>query len=168
MEGCSSCRDGWLINPFLVLVRRSLSQNPLTVVSIFVNPAQFAPHEDLATYPRTFPQDLELLQQQAIEVPAPGDPDGRTTLIRRTPSAVFVPSVNEMYPTGITQDVNKQRGTFVQVKGFEEEMEGKSRPGFFRGVATVVLKLFNAVEVRGRGREGENLHSRPPSELLIS
>ena len=52
-----------------------------------------------------------------------------------------------MYPSGITTNVAEQRGAFVQVKGLEEQMEGKSRPGFFRGVATVVLKLFNAVEV---------------------
>jgi pantoate--beta-alanine ligase len=114
------------------------------VVSIIVNPAQFAPHEDLATYPRTLDRDLELLQKEMVEVPEQGQSQRS---IKRYPSAIFVPLVNDMYPTGITQEVSEQRGTFVQVKGLEEEMEGKSRPGFFRGVATVVLKLFNAVEV---------------------
>jgi len=113
------------------------------VVSIFVNPAQFAPHEDLATYPRTLESDLRLLQNEMVEIPAE---DERS--IKRYPSAIFVPSVKDIYPAGITQEVSEQRGTFVQVKGLEAEMEGKSRPGFFRGVATVVLKLFNAVEVK--------------------
>ena len=113
------------------------------MVSIFVNPAQFAPHEDLATYPRTLESDLRLLQNEMVEIPAE---DERS--IKRYPSAIFVPSVNDIYPAGITQEVSEQRGTFVQVKGLEAEMEGKSRPGFFRGVATVVLKLFNAVEVK--------------------
>jgi pantoate--beta-alanine ligase len=52
-----------------------------------------------------------------------------------------------MYPSGISQDYDTQRGTFVEVKGYGDEMEGKSRPGFFRGVATVVTKLFNVVQV---------------------
>jgi pantoate--beta-alanine ligase len=54
--------------------------------------------------------------------------------------------VKEMYPSGISQDVGQQKGTFVEVKGYGEQMEGRSRPTFFRGVATVVLKLFNAIE----------------------
>jgi len=61
-------------------------------------------------------------------------------------SAVFLPSVSEMYPSGITQDVDAQKGTFVEVKGYGHQMEGKSRPTFFRGVATVVMKLFNVVQ----------------------
>ncbi|KAH9913951.1 Pantoate-beta-alanine ligase [Epithele typhae] len=107
---------GALHEGHLSLVRRSLAQNDLTVLSIFVNPAQFAPHEDLATYPRTLPGDLALLEALA------------------------------MYPGGITQDVRAQTGTFVEVKGFGHQMEGASRPTFFRGVATVVTKLFNAVQ----------------------
>ena len=120
------------------LVRRSLAENDLTVCSIFVNPAQFAPHEDLATYPRTLPGDLELLH--ALSVPTPTGP--------RTPAAVFVPTVQEMYPAGIVQDVQEQKGTFVEVKGYGHQMEGRTRPTFFRGVATVVTKLFNVIEVR--------------------
>jgi hypothetical protein len=114
----------------------------LTVISIFVNPAQFAPHEDLATYPRTLNSDLEKLQKVIENVDMASGP---STV--RKPSAVFIPPVSVMYPSGITQDVEKQEGTFIQVKGYDQEMEGKSRPGFFRGVATVVTKLFNAVEV---------------------
>ncbi|KAI5474353.1 pantoate-beta-alanine ligase [Pseudohyphozyma bogoriensis] len=60
--------------------------------------------------------------------------------------AVFLPPVEALYPSGITTDVSKQRGTFIEVKGLQEVMEGASRPGFFRGVATVVTKLFNIVE----------------------
>lgn len=122
-------------------MNRSLAENDLTVVSIFVNPAQFAPHEDLATYPRTFPQDLNLLSSLEHK---PADPPHAP----RTPSAVFLPSVKDMYPSGISQDVSQQKGTFVEVKGYGEQMEGRSRPMFFRGVATVVTKLFNIVQVR--------------------
>ena len=118
-------------------MRRSLAENDLTVVSIFVNPAQFAPHEDLATYPRTLPRDLELLEAEATTV----NSDVRAA------SAVFLPTVSEMYPSGIVQNVAEQKGTFVEVKGYGHQMEGASRPTFFRGVATVVTKLFNAIQV---------------------
>jgi pantoate--beta-alanine ligase len=114
------------------------------VLSIFVNPAQFAPHEDLATYPRTLAADLAALSTVSYDAPSTST---APSALRR-PSAVFLPSVKDMYPSGITQDVSAQRGTFVEVKGYGHQMEGKSRPLFFRGVATVVLKLFNAVEVR--------------------
>jgi pantoate--beta-alanine ligase len=99
-----------------------------------VNPAQFAPHEDLATYPKTLAEDLKQLEAEK---------DGNSTV-----SAVFLPTVPEMYPSGISQNVSDQQGTFVEVKGFSQQMEGKSRPTFFRGVATIVTKLFNAIEVR--------------------
>jgi len=124
-------------------VRRSLAENDLTVLSIFVNPSQFAPHEDLATYPRTLPSDLELLTAQFVSIPSPSSPD--ETLTRKA-SAIFLPSVTEMYPSGISQDVATQKGAFVEVKGYGERMEGKSRPTFFRGVATIVTKLFNVIE----------------------
>lgn len=121
-----------------VTVRRSLAENDLTVVSIFVNPAQFAPHEDLASYPRTLPGDLEVLSSLKVQT------DSGT----HSPSAVFVPTVYDMYPSGISQNVAEQKGTFVEVKGYSHQMEGKTRPTFFRGVATVVTKLFNVIEVR--------------------
>ncbi|KAH7890875.1 Pantoate-beta-alanine ligase [Phlebopus sp. FC_14] len=127
---------GALHDGHLSLVRRSLHENDLTVVSIFVNPAQFAPHEDLNTYPRTLPHDLEQLTAQQITVA------GNV----RSPSSVFLPGVQDMYPSGISQDVSSQKGTFVEVKGYGHQMEGASRPTFFRGVATVVTKLFNIIQ----------------------
>ncbi|KAJ3500734.1 hypothetical protein NLJ89_g9657 [Agrocybe chaxingu] len=130
---------GALHEGHLSLVRRSLAENDLTVVSIFVNPAQFAPHEDLGTYPRTLPHDLELLEAEAV--PASTAPSSL-----HTPTAVFAPTVSEMYPSGIVQNVTEQKGTFVEVKGYGHQMEGMSRPTFFRGVATVVTKLFNVVQ----------------------
>ncbi|KAG2128607.1 Pantoate-beta-alanine ligase [Suillus clintonianus] len=127
---------GALHDGHLSLVQKSLAENELTVLSIFVNPAQFAPHEDLATYPRTLPGDLELLTAQQVTV-------GEAV---RKASAVFLPSVQDMYPSGISQDVSAQRGAFIEMKGYGHQMEGASRPNFFRGVATVVTKLFNAVQ----------------------
>jgi len=140
---------GALHDGHLSLVKKSLQENDLTVLSIFVNPAQFAPHEDLSTYPRTLSRDLELLSAQSVTVPHENPQKSLTTSLSplgRMPSAVFLPSVSEMYPSGISQDRDSQRGTFVEVKGYGDEMEGKSRPGFFRGVATVVIKLFNVVQ----------------------
>jgi pantoate--beta-alanine ligase len=128
----------------LLKVRRSLAENDLTVMSIFVNPAQFAPNEDLANYPRTLPEDLRVLTALSMSVPNPSSPELSVT---RRASAVFVPTASEMYPSGISQDVRAQRGTFVEVKGYGHQMEGQSRPTFFRGVATVVTKLFNVIEV---------------------
>lgn len=113
----------------LSLVHHSKQANDKTVVSIFVNPAQFAPHEDLSTYPRTVEEDIRKLEEI-------GGVD-----------AVFLPGIKDMYPSGIAQDLEQQRGTFVEVKGYGNKMEGLSRPSFFRGVATVVIKLFNAIEV---------------------
>jgi pantoate--beta-alanine ligase len=102
-------------------------ESDVVVASIFVNPAQFAPTEDLAKYPRTLDQDVELLKQVNTDV-------------------VFVPSVQEMYPAGINLNVKEQVGTFVSVQGKSHQMEGSIRPHFFRGVATVVTKLFNIIQ----------------------
>lgn len=118
------------------VARRSLEANDFTVFSIFVNPAQFAPHEDLATYPRTLESDLARIEQ----LPRASSSTSPLPL-------VFLPSVREMYPLGIDQNVERQKGTFIEVKGYGHQMEGRSRPTFFRGVATVVTKLFNAVQV---------------------
>lgn len=128
---------GALHEGHISLVRKSLTENDLTVVSIFVNPAQFAPHEDLATYPRTLDHDVGVLS--GLSQLSSSGPS-------RSPSALFLPSVFEMYPSGITQDKNLQKGTFVEVKGYGHQMEGSKRPDFFRGVATVVTKLFNAIQ----------------------
>ncbi|KAI9139913.1 Pantoate-beta-alanine ligase [Paraphysoderma sedebokerense] len=118
---------GALHEGHLSLVETASQNAEAIAVSIFVNPAQFAPHEDLSKYPRTLPTDVELLS--------------------RTPcNVVFVPQVAEMYPSGITLDVSSQVGTFVSVQGKSHQMEGTVRPHFFRGVATVVTKLFNIVQ----------------------
>jgi pantoate--beta-alanine ligase len=86
-----------------------------------------------------------LLDSTLVALPSPSG-DGSTPIIRK-PSAVFIPSVWDMYPSGIVQNVADQKGTFIEVKGYDHQMEGKSRPTFFRGVATVVTKLFNVVQV---------------------
>lgn len=119
---------GALHEGHLSLVDAAQRENDCTVVSIFVNPAQFAPHEDLASYPRTLDRDLVELEKRATR-----------------DIVVLVPQVRDMYPNGITQDVSKQVGAFVEVKGLSHQMEGVTRPTFFRGVATVVTKLFNLV-----------------------
>ena len=103
----------------LSLVRIAKQQSELVVVSIFVNPLQFGPTEDLAKYPRTFERDCELLKKDGVDV-------------------VFAPSVAEMYPT--------RNVTYVNVEGLSERLDGQSRPGHFRGVATVVSKLLHIVE----------------------
>lgn len=112
------------------LVSQSITENDHTVVSIFVNPSQFAPHEDLDSYPKTLLKDLELLASRFPNRPV---------------DAVFVPTVSEMYPSGITLDIGHQRGAFVLVLGCSEQLEGVTRPQFFRGVATVVSKLLNII-----------------------
>lgn len=109
-----------------------------------MNPAQFAPHEDLATYPQTLPADLELLSRTFLR---PEHHASQDAPFSGRPIAAFVPTVADMYPNGIVQDIQAQKGTFVEVKGYDQQMEGRSRPTFFRGVATVVTKLFNAVQV---------------------
>jgi pantoate--beta-alanine ligase len=110
---------GFLHEGHLSLVRRARSQAGLTVVSIFVNPTQFGPGEDFARYPRDLARDCDLLAGEGVDV-------------------VFTPEAEEIYPSGAT--------TFVEVAGLSDVLEGKSRPGHFRGVATVVLKLFEAVK----------------------
>lgn len=111
------------------LVKQSLQDNDKSIVSIFVNPSQFAPHEDLDAYPRTVDSDLEILSK----------------FPNKQVDAVFVPKISEVYPSGITTEISQQRGAFVSVLGCSEQLEGKQRPQFFRGVATVVTKLLNIV-----------------------
>jgi len=100
------------------LVRAARRQNDITVVSIFVNPTQFGPTEDLSRYPRQLQRDCEMLEQEGVQV-------------------VFAPEADAMYPAGSS--------TWVEVEGVSSRLCGASRPGHFRGVATVVLKLFNLV-----------------------
>jgi pantoate--beta-alanine ligase len=110
---------GALHEGHLSLIRAAKSKSDVVAASIFVNPIQFGPNEDFARYPRDLDRDLALLEREGVDV-------------------VFVPSVEEMYP--------QQSVTWVTVEGLSERLCGKSRPGHFRGVATVVAKLFNIVE----------------------
>jgi pantoate--beta-alanine ligase len=113
---------GYLHEGHLALVRRARIENDLVIVSIFVNPTQFGPHEDFERYPRDVDRDLYMLEAEGVDV-------------------VFTPSVDEMYPAGYV--------TYVEPGGpLVEQAEGKIRPGHFRGVATVVLKLFHIVQPR--------------------
>ena len=102
------------------LIETARAASDLVVVSIFVNPTQFGPGEDFRRYPRTLVADLELCNEGGADL-------------------VFGPSVDEMYPNGPAT-------TFVEVPGLSDRLEGASRPGHFRGVATVVLKLLSIVE----------------------
>ena len=110
---------GYLHEGHLSLVRRARAENDVVVASIFVNPTQFGPTEDFERYPRDPQRDLNLLQQERTDI-------------------VFLPSAVEMYPEGFS--------TYIDVDGVTEVLEGAHRPGHFRGVATVVLKLFNIVQ----------------------
>jgi pantoate--beta-alanine ligase len=110
---------GALHEGHLSLVRTARAENDLVVVSIFVNPLQFGPSEDLQRYPRDLEGDMEKLQ--ALEV-----------------DYLFLPEPEGMYPQGFC--------TFVEVQGLSERLCGAFRPGHFRGVATVVLKLFEIVQ----------------------
>jgi pantoate--beta-alanine ligase len=110
---------GYLHEGHLALVRRARSQNQNSVVSIFVNPTQFATEEDFAAYPRDIARDLALLEVEKTDI-------------------VFMPAVEEIYPPGFS--------TWVDVEGVTEQLEGAFRPGHFRGVATVVAKLFDIVQ----------------------
>lgn len=101
------------------LMQRSVKENKHTVVSIFVNPAQFGPNEDLAKYPRTLKDDLALCSKAGVDL-------------------VFTPNNEMMYPPGFD--------TWVEVVELSKPMCGEFRPGHFRGVATVVAKLFNLVQ----------------------
>jgi pantoate--beta-alanine ligase len=100
------------------LIRRARADGGCVVVSVFVNPAQFGPSEDFARYPRSFDADLALCGRCGADL-------------------VFAPAVEEVYPPGFR--------TYVEVSGLQEVLCGASRPGHFRGVATVVLKLFHMV-----------------------
>ncbi len=110
---------GALHEGHLSLVRAARSSSDLVAASIFVNPTQFGPNEDLAKYPRSFERDRELLEREGVEF-------------------LFAPSVEEMYPAGAV--------TWVTVDGLSDKLDGRSRPGHFRGVTTVGAKLFHVVE----------------------
>jgi pantoate--beta-alanine ligase len=110
---------GALHEGHLSLMRAAKAKCDVVAVSIFVNPLQFGPGEDLAKYPRTFERDTSLLEKESIDI-------------------LFAPTPEEMYPAGAI--------TYVTVEGLSDKLCGRSRPGHFRGVTTVVAKLFNIVE----------------------
>jgi pantoate--beta-alanine ligase len=110
---------GYLHEGHLTLIRRSREANDFTVSSIFVNPTQFGPNEDFDRYPRDYPRDFALLEKEKCDF-------------------IFLPTPKEMYPEGFN--------TWVEVNKVTDRLEGAVRPGHFRGVATVVAKLFNIVE----------------------
>ena len=110
---------GYLHEGHLALVKQARVENSAVIVSIYVNPTQFGPREDFGAYPRELNRDLELLQKGGADI-------------------VFVPSDDEMYPPEFS--------SWVDVEKVTRGLEGASRPGHFRGVATVVAKLFNIVQ----------------------
>jgi pantoate--beta-alanine ligase len=110
---------GALHDGHLSLVEEGFNQADQVIVSIFVNPTQFAPHEDLDKYPRTIEADMAKLEQRGVE-------------------AVWLPSVEDMYPHGQITDVH--------IDGITQPLEGEFRPGFFDGVTTVVKRLFDTVQ----------------------
>ncbi len=118
---------GALHEGHLSLVRAARANCDIVAASIFVNPTQFGPTEDLANYPRSFERDCELLEREGV-------------------SMLFAPSVEEMYPTAADKSVRPTSVSWVTVEGLSEKLDGRSRPGHFRGVTTVVSKLFHIVE----------------------
>jgi len=115
---------GALHEGHLSLVRAAREKSEVVAVSIFVNPSQFGANEDFSRYPRTLEKDCELLERESVDV-------------------VFAPSAQEMYGN---EESQRSAITWVTVEGLSERLCGKSRPGHFRGVATVVAKLLNIVE----------------------
>jgi pantoate--beta-alanine ligase len=109
---------GYLHEGHISLVRQAKKDNASVVVSVFVNPTQFGPGEDFETYPRDLEGDIELLEEEGVD-------------------AVFAPEADEMYPANFSSR--------VEVTGITQKLEGNCRPGHFRGVTTVVNKLFNIV-----------------------
>jgi pantoate--beta-alanine ligase len=110
---------GALHEGHLSLIRAAKASCQVVAASIFVNPTQFGPNEDLAKYPRPLERDRELLEKEGVDL-------------------LFAPPVDEMYPNGTP--------TWVTVEDLSDKLDGRSRPGHFRGVTTIVTKLFHAVE----------------------
>jgi pantoate--beta-alanine ligase len=134
-EARAACRDvrasrkrlglvptmGALHEGHLSLVRAAKAQCDAVAVSIFVNPTQFGPTEDLSKYPRQFERDCRLLEKESVEI-------------------LFSPPVEEIYSN------SNDQVTWVVVEGLSEKLDGRSRPGHFRGVTTIIAKLFHIVE----------------------
>lgn len=116
------------------LVRHAAAENTDVFVTIYVNPTQFGVNEDFASYPKTWESDLKMLRDLDGELASVGH--GRVT-------AVFAPSTNTMYPTLPPDSSIPGLGSFIEMRPLGQLLEGASRPVFFRGVATVCIKLFN-------------------------
>jgi pantoate--beta-alanine ligase len=129
---------GALHEGHLSLIRMAAAENSTVVVSIYVNPTQFGVHEDLDSYPKTWSKDIEMLRDLDRELAADGGNLGKI-------AAVFAPTTEEMYPSGRPSQEITGKGSFVTITPVGEVLEGASRPTFFRGVATVCMKLFNIV-----------------------
>ncbi len=135
---------GALHEGHLSLVRTALKENTHVFVSIFVNPAQFAIHEDLDSYPATWEEDLAKLKR--VEDDYHESVKAMTTFKPSIIRGIFAPTVEAMYPTlPPTSDI-AGNGSFVTITPLGSALEGASRPIFFRGVATVCTKLFNIVQ----------------------
>ncbi|RYP47592.1 hypothetical protein DL768_006378 [Monosporascus sp. mg162] len=130
---------GALHEGHLSLIRRAARESHHVVVSIYVNPAQFGVKEDLASYPVTWETDCKILAELDRELADDGGNLGRI-------SVVFAPTTPEMYPSGFPGQEVDSKGSFVSITPVGEVLEGASRPTFFRGVATVCMKLFNIVQ----------------------
>ncbi|EME41068.1 hypothetical protein DOTSEDRAFT_158164 [Dothistroma septosporum NZE10] len=128
---------GALHKGHLSLVRAAAEENSKVLVSIYVNPTQFGINEDLDSYPKTWDDDLAMLKELDTELEKEGK--GRI-------DAIFAPTTNTMYPTLPPDSRVDGVGSFVTITPLATLLEGKSRPVFFRGVATVCLKLFNIVQ----------------------
>ncbi|KAI0482012.1 pantoate-beta-alanine ligase [Xylariaceae sp. FL0804] len=123
----------------LSLIRAAARESHHVVVSVYVNPAQFGVAEDLASYPVTWDADCRVLAELDRELADDGANLGRI-------SAVFAPTTAEMYPSGFPGQEPDSKGSFVVLTPISELLEGGTRPTFFRGVATVCMKLFNIVQ----------------------
>lgn len=130
---------GALHEGHLALIRAAAKENHHVVVSIYVNPAQFGIKEDLSSYPVTWETDTAALAKLDRELADDGANLGRI-------SAVFAPTTGEIYPSGFPGQEIDSKGSFVTITPVSEVLEGKTRPTFFRGVATVCMKLFNIVQ----------------------
>ena len=129
---------GALHDGHFALIRQAAAENKQVYISIFVNPTQFGVNEDLASYPRDLPQDLGKLAALCTEF----NEDARMGRL----SAVFTPKTASMYPSLPPTSEVDGKGSFVTITPLSSVLEGASRPIFFRGVATVVMKLLNIVQ----------------------
>lgn len=130
---------GALHDGHLALIRRAARENQQVYISIYVNPTQFGVNEDLSTYPKTWLADKHKISRLHAEFEKDDSMKGQIT-------AVFMPSSADMYPTTPPTSELDGEGTFITVSPLSSRLEGASRPVFFRGVATVCMKLFNIMQ----------------------